>query len=160
VKEIDAAGDLGHPVGAEGVVMLPFFNGERVPEPAQGEGQHHGSERHQLFTRENIARASLESAIFGMKIGLDRFRELGFDVKADPHDRRRRQEPDLAADGGRCPGRAGSGTRNRPRRRRWEELCRRSGCSKGEGPGQALGHHRRLMSSIDRECFVRTGRRP
>lgn len=79
VKEIDAAGAKA-PAGAEGVTMLPFFNGERVPNLPRGKASIMGLNATN-YTRENIARASLESAIYGMKIGLDRFRELGFDVR-------------------------------------------------------------------------------
>lgn len=79
VREIDAAGARA-PVGAEGVVMLPFFNGERVPNLPNGKASIMGL-NNTNYTKENIARSSLESAIYGMKIGLDRFRELGFDVK-------------------------------------------------------------------------------
>jgi xylulokinase len=79
VKEIDAAGSQA-PAGAEGVTMLPFFNGERVPNLPKGKASIMGLNATN-YSKENIARASLESAIFGMKIGLDRFRELGFDVR-------------------------------------------------------------------------------
>ena len=79
VKEIDAAGARA-PAGAEGVCMLPFFNGERVPNLPNGKASIMGLNTSN-YTKENIARASLESAVYGMKIGLDRFRELGFDVR-------------------------------------------------------------------------------
>ena len=79
VKEIDAEGAKA-PAGAEGVSMLPFFNGERVPNLPNGKASIMGLNATN-YTRENIARASLESAVYGMKIGLDRFRELGFDVR-------------------------------------------------------------------------------
>ncbi len=79
VREIDAAGAAAPP-GAEGVTMLPFFNGERVPNLPRGKASIMGLNATN-YTKENIARASLESAVYGMKIGLDRFRELGFDVK-------------------------------------------------------------------------------
>jgi len=79
VKEIDAAGAKA-PAGAEGVCMLPFFNGERVPNLPNGKASIMGLNTTN-YTKENIARASLESAVYGMKIGLDRFRELGFDVR-------------------------------------------------------------------------------
>ena len=79
VQEIDAAGDRA-PAGAEGVCMLPFFNGERVPNLPDGRASIMGLTSTN-YTKENVARASLESAVYGMKIGLDRFRELGFDVR-------------------------------------------------------------------------------
>jgi len=79
VKDVDAAGARA-PAGAEGVTLLPFFNGERVPNLPRGKASIMGLNATN-YTRENIARASLESAVFGMKIGLDRFRELGFDAR-------------------------------------------------------------------------------
>ncbi len=79
VKEIDAAGAEA-PAGAEGVTLLPFFNGERVPNLPKGKAGIMGLNALN-YTKANIARASLESAVYGMKIGLDRFRELGFDVR-------------------------------------------------------------------------------
>lgn len=65
------------PVGAEGLIMLPFFNGERVPNLPGGRASVNGATSAN-FTRENLARAAMESAIFGMRIGLDAFRSLGF----------------------------------------------------------------------------------
>ena len=56
VKEIDAAGARA-PVGAEGVSMLPFFNGERVPNLPEGKASIMGLNATN-YTRENIARAS------------------------------------------------------------------------------------------------------
>lgn len=79
VKEIDAAGAEA-PACAEGVTLLPFFNGERVPNLPHGKASIMGLNATN-YTKSNIARASLESAVYGMKIGLDRFRELGFDVR-------------------------------------------------------------------------------
>ena len=79
VEEIDAASAQAPP-GADGVTMLPFFNGERVPNLPNGKASIMGLNATN-YTRENIARACMESAIFGMRIGLDRFRELGFEVK-------------------------------------------------------------------------------
>jgi len=68
------------PVGAEGVVVLPFFNGERTPNLPNGKAGVNGITAAN-FKKENIARAAFESAIFGMKIGLERFYELGFKAK-------------------------------------------------------------------------------
>jgi xylulokinase len=65
------------PAGAEGIVMLPFFNGERVPNLPQGRASVNGATASN-FTRENLARAAMESATFGMRIGLDAFKSLGF----------------------------------------------------------------------------------
>jgi xylulokinase len=68
------------PIGAEGVVVLPFFNGERIPNLPNGRASLNGLSAAN-FSKENIARASLESAIFGMRIGLDAFRALNFNTR-------------------------------------------------------------------------------
>jgi xylulokinase len=59
------------------VVILPFFNGERTPNLPYGRASVNGITAAN-FKRENIARAALESAIFGMRIGLQGFADLGF----------------------------------------------------------------------------------
>jgi len=68
------------PIGADGIVILPFFNGERTPNLPNGRASINGITAVN-FKRENIARAAFESAIFGMRIGLDRFKALGFKPK-------------------------------------------------------------------------------
>jgi xylulokinase len=68
------------PPGAEGVVFLPFFNGERTPNLPNGKGTLVGITIANC-SRENIARAAMESAIFGMKSGLEAFQALGFHPK-------------------------------------------------------------------------------
>jgi xylulokinase len=65
------------PVGADGIVILPFFNGERTPNLPNGRASVNGITAAN-FKKENLARAALESAVFGMRIGLDGFTELGF----------------------------------------------------------------------------------
>jgi xylulokinase len=68
------------PIGAEGLVVLPFFNGERTPNLPNGRASVNGAAGGN-FTRENLARASLEAAIFGMRIGLEGFYEMGFKAR-------------------------------------------------------------------------------
>jgi xylulokinase len=68
------------PIGAEGVVVLPFFNGERTPNLPKGRASINGMSAAN-FKRQNLARAALESAIFGMRIGLEGFNSLGFKAK-------------------------------------------------------------------------------
>jgi xylulokinase len=79
VKAFDAEAARA-PIGAEGMVVLPFFNGERTPNLPYGRASINGITAAN-FKRENIARASLEAAIFGMRIGLEGFRELGFKAR-------------------------------------------------------------------------------
>jgi xylulokinase len=68
------------PIGADGIVFLPFFNGERTPNLPNGRASINGITAGN-FKKENIVRAALESAIFGMRIGLDGFKTLGFKPK-------------------------------------------------------------------------------
>ncbi|MCL2165282.1 MAG: FGGY-family carbohydrate kinase, partial [Oscillospiraceae bacterium] len=68
------------PIGADGVVILPFFNGERTPNLPNGRASFNGITAAN-FKLSNLARAALESAIFGMRIGLERFGALGFEAK-------------------------------------------------------------------------------
>ena len=79
VKFFDAEASKS-PVGADGLVVLPFFNGERTPNLPNGRASVNGITAAN-FKRENLARAALESAIFGMRIGLDGFKSLGFKPK-------------------------------------------------------------------------------
>jgi xylulokinase len=79
VKDFDAEAAKA-PIGAGGVVVLPFFNGERTPNLPNGRASINGVTAGN-FTRENLARAALESAIFGMRIGLEGFNTLGFKAK-------------------------------------------------------------------------------
>jgi xylulokinase len=76
VKDFDILAEKTKP-GADGVVFLPFFNGERTPNLPAGRASVNGINAVN-FTRENIARAALESAIFGMRCGLEAFQALGF----------------------------------------------------------------------------------
>ena len=68
------------PIGANGVVVLPFFNGERTPNLPNGRASINGITAAN-YKRENLSRAALESAIFGMRIGLEGFNSLGFKAK-------------------------------------------------------------------------------
>jgi len=79
IKELDALANSSH-IGADGIVILPFFNGERTPNLPNGRASINGATTAN-FTKENIVRASLESAIFGMRIGLESFAALGYKAK-------------------------------------------------------------------------------
>jgi len=68
------------PIGADGVVILPFFNGERTPNLPNGRASVNGITAAN-FNKQNIMRAAMESAVFGMRIGLEGFKELGFKPK-------------------------------------------------------------------------------
>jgi xylulokinase len=79
VKSFDAEAAKA-PIGADGISVLPFFNGERTPNLPKGRASVNGI-TNANFKRQNLARAALESAIFGMRIGLEGFNELGFKAK-------------------------------------------------------------------------------
>jgi xylulokinase len=64
------------PVGAEGVIFLPYLNGERTPNLPNGTGVIHGLRMNNMAPA-NIARAAVEGATLGLAYGLRRFRELG-----------------------------------------------------------------------------------
>ncbi|MGD1821353.1 MAG: xylulokinase [Pleomorphochaeta sp.] len=79
VKELDILASKAE-VGSNGISILPYFNGERVPNYPNGEATIFGMNSANT-SRENISRAALESGVFAMKIGLDAFVELGFKAK-------------------------------------------------------------------------------
>jgi xylulokinase len=64
------------PVGANGVMFLPYLNGERTPNLPMGSGVLHGL-RPTTMSAANIARAAFEGATLGLAYGLKRFRDLG-----------------------------------------------------------------------------------
>ena len=79
VKSFDAEAAKA-PIGAEGVAVLPFFNGERSPNLPGAKASVNGITGAN-FKKQNIARAVMEAAIFGMRIGLENFSKLGFRAK-------------------------------------------------------------------------------
>lgn len=79
VKDLDKVAAQA-PCGSEGVLVVPFFNGERTPNLPNGRASITGMTAANT-NRANIARASLESAVFAMRGGLDAFRKLGFKPK-------------------------------------------------------------------------------
>lgn len=64
------------PIGAEGLCLLPFFNGERVPALPQAQGSLHGMTLDNL-TPANLCRAVVEGTTFGLRYGLDLLRAAG-----------------------------------------------------------------------------------
>ncbi|MHB0855386.1 MAG: xylulokinase [Rectinema subterraneum] len=76
IEELNARAEAA-PIGAEGLVVLPFFNGERIPNLPNGRASINGATAAN-FSKENLARAAMEAAIFSMRIGLESFRKLGF----------------------------------------------------------------------------------
>jgi xylulokinase len=64
------------PIGAEGVCMLPFLNGERVPALPHATGSLLGLTMTNL-TQANLCRAVVEGTTFGLRYGLDLLRQNG-----------------------------------------------------------------------------------
>lgn len=62
--------------GAGGVEMLPFFNGERVPQLPGARASLHNLDSDN-FTRANLCRAVVESATYGLRYGIELFRHQG-----------------------------------------------------------------------------------
>ena len=68
------------PVGAHGLVLLPYFAGERTPNVPDGTGVMLGLNQASL-NRESLARAAMEGVTMGMNYGLRRLAELGVKAK-------------------------------------------------------------------------------
>ncbi|WLH15350.1 xylulokinase [Pseudomonas hefeiensis] len=69
------------PIGAEGVCMLPFLNGERVPALPHATGSLFGLTTTNL-TRANLCRAVVEGTTFGLRYGLDLLRANGLEAQS------------------------------------------------------------------------------
>jgi xylulokinase len=62
--------------GAEGLRVIPHFDGERTPNRPQARGRFHGI-THSNFTKANIARAAIEGVIAGMVYATKAVEKLG-----------------------------------------------------------------------------------
>ncbi len=62
--------------GSNGVILLPYFNGERTPALPKGKGTFSGLTP-MNFTRENICRAAMEGATMGLRYGMDLLKTQG-----------------------------------------------------------------------------------
>ena len=69
VAELDARVDAVPP-GAQGVMTLPFFNGERSPNLPRGKGCLFGLDAGN-YRAENLLRSAMESAVYGLRAGLE-----------------------------------------------------------------------------------------
>jgi xylulokinase len=67
---------LKAPPGAEGVVLIPYFEGERTPNLPHAKASLHGLTLTST-TRENVARAAHEGMLSGLGAGLDAVRATG-----------------------------------------------------------------------------------
>jgi D-xylulose kinase len=64
------------PPGAEGILLLPYFNGERTPALPSAKAVFFGLTGTN-YTASNLARASMEGATLGLRYGLDVLRQQG-----------------------------------------------------------------------------------
>jgi len=64
--------------GADGLLMLPYFHGETIPNLPEGSGVLHGI-TYQNLTPANLARATVEGAALGIGYTVSRLQEMGFD---------------------------------------------------------------------------------
>ncbi len=64
--------------GADGLLLLPYFNGESIPRLPDGTGILHGITPGN-FTPAHLARATAEGVALGLGYAMSRLRDLGFD---------------------------------------------------------------------------------
>jgi xylulokinase len=64
------------PPGSDGLLLLPYLEGERTPNVPDGTGVFFGA-RPATFTAPHFARATMEGVTLGMNYGLQRLAELG-----------------------------------------------------------------------------------
>jgi xylulokinase len=67
--------------GAAGLVMLPFFNGERTPDLPHARGSLHGMDMAN-FTPGNVYRAAMEGATYALRNGYDAWLKAGLPFHA------------------------------------------------------------------------------
>jgi xylulokinase len=71
---------LSAPAGTDGLVLVPYFDGERTPNRPDSTGSLLGL-RHETATRAHLARAAVEGLLCGLADGLDALREQGVAVE-------------------------------------------------------------------------------
>ena len=68
------------PPGSDGLLLIPFFEGERTPNVPDGTGVFFGV-RDQTFDAAHFARAAMEGTTLGLNYGLSRMRQLGIEPR-------------------------------------------------------------------------------
>lgn len=69
------------PAGANGVLTLPFFQGERTPNLPDARGCLFGLSSSN-YRPENLLRSAMESAVYGLRYGLESFAAAGVEARA------------------------------------------------------------------------------
>ncbi|MEP7269853.1 MAG: xylulokinase [Acidobacteriota bacterium] len=70
---------LSSPPGNDGLLLIPFFEGERTPDRPDGTGVYFGV-REKTFDIPHFARAAMEGTALGLNYGLNRMRDLGIEI--------------------------------------------------------------------------------
>lgn len=68
------------PAGNDGLLLIPFFEGERTPNVPNGTGIYFGL-REQTYDVAHFARAAMEGTTLGLNYGLNRLRKLGIEPR-------------------------------------------------------------------------------
>ncbi len=68
------------PAGCDGLITLPFFNGERTPNLPRAKGCVLGLDAHNS-SKAHLLRSTLEAASFSLLFGLDELKRLGLQAK-------------------------------------------------------------------------------
>lgn len=68
------------PVGSQGVLTLPFFNGERTPNLPKGKGNILGLDATN-YAKSNLLRSAMEGASYGLKLGIEALEESGLKIE-------------------------------------------------------------------------------
>ncbi len=68
------------PAGSDGLLLIPFLEGERMPSVPDGTGVYLGI-RPATCTPGHLARAAMEGVTLGLRYGLERMRELGLETR-------------------------------------------------------------------------------
>ncbi len=71
---------LSAPVGSEGIVLVPYLEGERTPDRPRASGAVHGLRVHNAQPA-NLARAAVEGLLCGLADGIDALVEQGVEVR-------------------------------------------------------------------------------
>ena len=69
------------PPGSDGVVTLPFFQGERTPNLPNGQASVMGLNSDN-YSADHLLRSAMEAAIFGLRTGLEIFRQQGCELSS------------------------------------------------------------------------------
>jgi len=67
------------PVGSQGVMTVPWFQGERTPDLPSGQGCILGLNQDN-YTPGHLLRSAMESATYGLRFGLEAFRRSGSEI--------------------------------------------------------------------------------